>query len=699
MTGPNYVALFLQVLEAYALCKRHQELTTYQVMAQMGRMSQAMAKALLYQLEGPVREQERRTNLLERAPAFEELYPHGAPDLLIGEVEEAQDVPLGLSLTGNMNSIFSGKSGFGKTTGLRSLIHSVCKHNRSNPDRFVSVAVWDRKGGDYADLSLLGPEWIHLSLETMKVALNSPEGVPPNIWINAVSTIFAARAGLVVSSVCLANMMRFLLGAMNPNPGQAPLQWPSFQQLLDLARLAPLSAFAEKPEYGKSLIQMLEGVTQAGGTLFQASSSTDLETIARQKKCVVLDVYGLGPPWVRALATDILMYRLLLGRQWRYQRRSTVDCLVVVDEADSDTSAKSEAAFPDLSPLSTFLKQCREYGLAVALGISALGLTARQILTNASHHFFFAMSDAESLREASNTLLLRPRAESILPALEPGECLYRGPGPWAHAMLARLASVPPSRMKRPEQYDSHPYTPSQKLTEIPHIRETVLDLVARQESLRLRQSKPAKGNGRNLPQRDLKLLLTAAANPWWPFAKLEDLAKLNLSPQARIAIRKNLENQGYAEFAEMRLGSSPVILMSLTDKGWEAAACKPPSRTGRGSIQHRHVANWIAMAAAKEGLKAACEQEVNGHPMDCGVTDSNGRLRAYEVVIDCESNLLDHITNLSQVANIESITVVCLQKQILQRLQRQLQAQLVVMTLGDRLRWELTETFYRRLWP
>jgi hypothetical protein len=254
-------------------------------------------------------------------------------------------------------------------------------------------------------------------------------------------------------------------------------------------------------------------------------------------------------------------------------------------------------------------------------------------------------------------------------------------------------------MGRPERYDTHPYIPSRTLAEIPHVQEAVTRLVAQQESLRMRQSKASQGNDLKLPKRDFKLLQTAAANPWWPFGKLEEKADLTLSPQARIAIRRDLRDGGYAEFERLRLGSSPVILMALTGKGWDAAVCKPPSRTGRGSLTHQSVQNWVAMAEAKEGKKAAIEVEVNGHPVDCAVTDADGRLRVYEVVVECETNLLQHLATLSPCSNIENIVIVCLQKQIQQRLQRELQAQGTVMTLGDRLRWELAETFYRRLWP
>ena len=223
--------------------------------------------------------------------------------------------------------------------------------------------------------------------------------------------------------------------------------------------------------------------------------------------------------------------------------------------------------------------------------------------------------------------------------------------------------------------------------------------MAQQKSQRLRQSQGAGDNDLKLPKRDLKMLLAAAAYPWWPFGKLEAKADVTLTPQARIAIRRTLKEKGYADFEEMRLGKSPVILIWPTENGWDAAACKPPSRTGRGSLKHQSVQNWVAMAEAKEGKKAAIEVEVNGHPVDCAVTGADGRLRVYEVVVECETNLLQSLSTLSPCSNVESITIVCLQKQIQQRLQLELEAQMVVMKLGSRLRWELAETFYRRLWP
>ena len=168
-------------------------------------------------------------------------------------------------------------------------------------------------------------------------------------------------------------MMRFLVAALNPQPA-GQILWPSFELLLDLAKTAPLTLFAAKPDYEKSLIQMLEGITQAGEELYLNFGGLDIERdIVRPARSVVLDVCGLGPPWVRAISNDILVLQLLLGRQYRYQRSDRVDCILAIDEADQDVSRKAEAAFPDLSPLSVLLKQGREYGLAAVLGLSAIG--------------------------------------------------------------------------------------------------------------------------------------------------------------------------------------------------------------------------------------------------------------------------------------------------------------------------------------
>ena len=509
----------------------------------------------------------RRLNLLPKAPAYDDLYPHGGPGIILGKLEEAEDVPLGIMLRGNANLLVGGRSGSGKTSGLRLLVRGLLEHNRCSPSDFVSFIYADRKGGDCADIPGLCADVLHLhALETVKEGLNAPHGVPPTVWFQAVSSCFAARAGLIASSVCLANMLQWLFAVMNPHTETEPVRWPTFETLLELSKAAPLEAFATKPDYAKALQQRLEGIVQAAYGTFHNLGGIDIarDLIAKRKSAVV-DICGFGPSWVRSVFLDILQMQVLLGAQYRHERDDKVRFYLIMDEADQDTDRKTEESFPDLSPLSLYIKQGREFGLAAALGVSAIGPTARMILTNISHYLFFSMADAESLHEARNTLLLRRQgAEAILAALEPGECIYRGPGPWADPMLVRMDEIAPSRVTRPEKYDTHPFVPFVPLMEIPGAKEAIERLRAEHTHNKLRQGKQ---KAPELSENPSKLLRLRTLRGNTPVARLWDqLGRPSASAQA--AARAELGEAKLAEFEEKRVGSRNMLFMDPTEAGW-----------------------------------------------------------------------------------------------------------------------------------
>ena len=72
--------------------------------------------------------------------------------------------------------------------------------------------------------------------------------------------------------------------------------------------------------------------------------------------------------------------------------------------------------------------------------------------------------------------------------------------------------------------------------------------------------------------------------------------------KTQIAIRKDLEEKGYAKFEEARIGRSKRLLMEITTKGYEAIGLPVPHENkGRGGITHRHFANWIKLHFEKKG--------------------------------------------------------------------------------------------------
>ena len=329
---------------------------------------------------------------------------------------------------------------------------------------------------------------------------------------------------------------------------------------------------------------------------------------------------GIDPPWVRSILLDIVQRQVLLGAQWRHERGDRVRFYLIMDEADQDTDRKAETSLPDLSPLSLYLKQGRETGLAAALGVSAIGPTARMILANCSHMALFCMSDAESLQEARNILRLRrPGAEALLAALEPGECIYRGPGPWADPMLVRMDEIQPSRVKRPEKYDTCDYVPYVALRDFPGAAEAIAKLRAEHTSTKLRQGKQKQASEPKpkLSENASRLLRLYSIHVHTPVARLwEELG--TPAPAVQAAARAELQDARLAEFEEQRVGRRNMLFMDLTEAGWAFAKAPPPKRKGRGGIAHTHYCEFIRWVGERRGYKASTEMIIPGtnHPVD-----------------------------------------------------------------------------------
>ena len=110
-----------------------------------------------------------------------------------------------------LHIIIVGVTGLGKTTSARTLQKAVYDYNQLNPDKVKSVIAFDRKANDYGDLPKLF-SCIHYKIpDTLRLSLEAPPGVPPNEWINIISTLFCARTKLQAGWVTVANTLRWLL--------------------------------------------------------------------------------------------------------------------------------------------------------------------------------------------------------------------------------------------------------------------------------------------------------------------------------------------------------------------------------------------------------------------------------------------------------------------------------------------------------
>jgi hypothetical protein len=163
--------------------------------------------------------------------------------------------------------------------------------------------------------------------------------------------------------------------------------------------------------------------------------------------------------------------------------------------------------------------------------------------------------------------------------------------------------------------------------------------------------------------------------------------------KSQIAIRKYLEEKGYAKFEEPRIGRSDRLLIDITPKGYEALGLPVPDQNkGRGSITHRHFAHWIKLHFEKEGYKAYLEWKIPGtnHPVDVAVQLEKG-WSTFEICITTFDNLLSHIEACFEKSTVvvESLTVVTATKTKLKEVKKVIQSNPMIMTYAARIKFDV----------
>jgi len=687
MKHHSYVAQLLAVIRQYGLA-RFARVKHILFLAEHGKLSETMAKAVLLTTLKPLIEaQELCPNLLPRPPLQEEL---GTYDLEFGELIESPGVRVGLRLLDRpRHLLISGATGSGKSVLLRSIINALDALNRRLGRKLVILVLCLK--GDFADVAeRLGRDiWDHYSVhDGFKLGLQSPGGiVPPDPWINQVTKVVAGQCGLILSASCLSGMMRFGQHALNPQPTR-PMAYPSIPLLYSMSRTLPLTAFASKPDYAKTLIQRLEELTSNSEGIFDTFSGFDVvEHLIKPRRCAVVDM-TLMDVRVAALLTELLASQLLYPRLYARHMVDTTECVLVIDEADALCSREASAAYQEgYGALGDITKRGREAGLMCLLSVSFLNRCSPYITGNATCKPFFVPQNVESLQEAVRMLQLPWEGSRLLTSLKPGECVYvESQGPWSHPVLVRVDYVAPSRDPRPSHFDRHPFLPSKKIEDIPELKAAIEQLKAQHRNQSSRKSE-------GLPQDAHDLLHAACDHPWYPVARLWEKVGRKPSPEAQKKARIALHNKGMAEFDQIRVGKRNCLLVIPTREGFETLQLQPRSYHGRGGIAHNHVSHWLAMWGKGQGYKTEIEALVPGtnHAADC-LWSKDGILHAFEMVATCESNILSHLDAcFIQSTAVTTVTLVAFQKSVLDDLRKIVTQERPLAPYLDRIRFVSAE--------
>jgi len=283
---------------------------------------------------------------LWRPPDEDELNAEGRPDIELGSLKEGDQQRFGIKFKNRpRNVLLVGSAGIGKTVTGKSICINIDKSNQDNSDNPTLLIVIDPKK-DYTDLvNKLQGDVLYLSVHhNLRLGLNGPADVPPNVWIGALSVSLAARLGLVMSRTCLASLISRLLAALNPwlkeeqlnnLSSNGKLIWPSLKMVLDAIKIKEvLNCFSSKASYGETLIQALEGLIQDSGGLFNCSNGLDIQRdVIQKKKHCVIDISNRPAPVVR-LVVDILINQELVSRLYNNYKCDHTDVCYHVDEGD-----------------------------------------------------------------------------------------------------------------------------------------------------------------------------------------------------------------------------------------------------------------------------------------------------------------------------------------------------------------------------
>lgn len=623
----------IRAIREHGLHERSTALANLLEAAETGVLSDQLCVGWLQQLQGAIREQRVRPNLLSKPPDEEQLYADGRPDIELGTLSDTDGLRFGINFKSRPRHLLAvGSTGSGKTTALRQDIERTYRLARAEGLR-VCMLVFERKGPDYTNLTNLGPEWVRLvANDGLRVGMNGPSSVPPSAWINQVSTIFAARSGLIAAATSFNALLRWLLPILNPDPGPT-LRWPSFRLLAEVTNRLPDEAVSAKAPYTQSLRQALEAVVQASD-VFDTFNGLDLERdIIAARRHAVIDLSTLAPPVARLIVTDLLLSQLLLGRAHAHHAVDTTEVSVYMDESDADLAQVNESRFADgMSPLGQSLKQGREFGLRFALSASFLGGASQLILNNIQDHLVFNLSDETSIAEARRTLLLHPSAAAILPGLRPGECVVRqAQAAYPHAMLGKIDPLPPYRGGG-GRVDHHAFLPTLGLDALSDVQEAVKE----RQATFLRSRRRQKQAGRVEINKDARHLLSLAElYPGTPVARLWEKRDKPPAAAQQIAVRKALEAEPkLANFEEVRVGKRNLLLIEVTKAGAELLGAVYRPLPGRGGLAHRTYAAWLMIRAQQRQITARRELVVpsTNHPVDVAYEVSPGGWHAFEII-------------------------------------------------------------------
>jgi len=662
-----------RLIKQYRLDIRHAKELGYIVRRiESGRMRPQQARRWLKRRKFRrwIADQVREGNYLPAAPTPADLkLDDRVRDIVIGRSIEQPESPIHIAVrSGVSHVLIVGKPNSGKSVTLRRYFKKLHDFGQRNPQFKVQIVFCDLKRDVNNPETLFGDDFIHITIHDpskLRFALNGPPGVLSRAWGATLSDVLANRLGLIVSRTCLSAVYNWVLPILNPSPipGQ-PLKPPSLKLILDILVNSPASCWGEKIDYIRTLVQKLSALLVDAGGLFDADTGFEINSVLAQGKHCIIDMADFDPPYLRYLIIDLLFKQTMSYRIHNHLKTDRTQICLGADEGDFIFSPQAQAAYADsLSPGSAGGRLLREYGIQLVVSASSPQRLDPYFVTGVTYSIVHCSVDAESIRLLQRTLLLELETEKLLPALKPGDCIFReAGGAYPYPWLGKIDFIEPDHAQKSRPYDSVPFTEARGLDDLPEVQEALERRIAEKSTLRSRQS-PKKKTPGGLQKTDRTFLSYLSLHEFEPDYRLFKRMG-SPSPETQKRILKRLTDKGLIETALVQTRPR-VRIARPTEACWKYLDAKSKYKPLRGGIVHTFLCRWTQWLYLKRGCQeCACEQP---YPNSSGIGDVRakikGKLHYAEIVVDCYSNVAKHVRScFIDSDQVEDLTIVTLLK-------------------------------------
>lgn len=701
------------LITRYHLDWRHpQELRRLLKRIERGRLGPAQARRWLKKVQRWVEQQIREPNYLPKAPTAEELGLDEDPvDLPLGHAVEQPNVALGVRVRkGAHHLLIIGKSGAGKSVTFRQHFRKVDEYNHRHPEQKILCVIFDVKHDIPNPDLLFGNDYIHLTVrdpDKVRWAFNGPRNVPSPAWAAPLSTILAARLGLIVSRSCLSAVYNWVVPILNRSSSpDGVVHTPSPRLVLEILTNSPADCWGEKIDYTRTLVQQLSALLVDSNGLFDADRGFEINQDGlAQGKHLIIDIADFGPPYLRYLIYELVMAQLTSYRVSNHLKTDRTEYCIGCEEGDFVVPPEAQKAYGDsLSPDATSARLLREYGVELVIAASAAHRIDPYLVASMDTVIAHCSVDPESIRYLQKMLMLAPGCEGLLPTLKPGLCLFRNTeSRFPHPILGQIDLLEPDHTPKSKPYDSIPFTKATGLDDHPEVQQALEERIREKTKTKLRQShmrRPSTELGRN----ERGLLGHMCLHEYDPLHLLfQRMAEAPPSPAIQQKIIEALVRAGLIEAAQIRVGKSPLRLGYPTKAGWEYANAKPRFTPLRGGLVHTHICRWKQALDLKRGCdESICEFPYpGGHGYSDVGTKIGDAIHCTEVIVGCSQNIAQHARDcfINTGLKVLSLTIITLLKSESNKIRQDLLSDTELAVFADRIEFVTVADILQELYP